>query len=91
MEKTRDMPTWVYFVVASIETRRTALMLVYVSAFFTFYCIPWAALFPGSDVVAKVFLIEDWSWFVTMVPITLWYWLAVKWVDKNVRWKPSSE
>ncbi len=62
-------------------------MLILASAIFTVYTLPWAVLFPGHDWVATVFLIEDWSWFAMMVPITFWYWISLKWMDNHSRWE----
>ena len=90
MEKTPDMPLWVYLVVASVETKKGALLLVYSMVLFTLYCLPWSTFFAGSETVAQVFRIDDWSWFAMMVPMTLWYWLAVKWVDNRRMWKSSN-
>ena len=36
--------------------------------------------------VSKLFLIDDWEWFAMMIPMTLWYWLSMKWIDKNRGW-----
>ena len=87
MEKTNDMPIWVYLAFSSIEARRTALILIGASALFTLYCIPWVTLAEMPEWVGKVFRIDDWSWFAMMVPMTIWYWLALRWVDKNAGWK----
>ena len=91
MEKTNDMPIWVYLALASIETRRTALLLVYGSALFCLYCIPWAQLYPAPAWLGSLFLIGDWSWLAMMVPMTLWYWLSLRWADKHSRWSESHE
>ncbi len=89
MEKTDNMPIWVYLAFSSIETRKGALLLTWACAVFSVYCIPWALFFPGQHWVIQVFLIEDWSWFAMMLPITAWYWLSLKWVDKNSGWQGS--
>ena len=89
MEKTSDMPIWVYLAFSSIETRRTALWLIYSCVAFALYCIPWVLFSPTPGWVGKIFLIDDWSWFAMMVPMTLWYWLALSWADRNARWKQT--
>jgi hypothetical protein len=33
-----------------------------------------------------LFLIDDWEWFAMMLPMTIWYWLSMKWVDKKRGW-----
>ena len=86
MEKTDNMPIWVFLAFSSIEKRRGALLLIRACAVFAVYCIPWSLLFTGQDWIAKIFLIEDWSWFAMMVPITFWYWLSLRWVDNNTGW-----
>ena len=91
MEKTSDMPIWVYLAFSSIETRRTALWLICACAVFALYCVPWVLFLTSPDWIGKIFLIDDWSWFAMMVPMTLWYWLALKWADKNSRWKQAGQ
>jgi len=89
MEKTKNMPLWVFLAFSSIETRKMALILTWVSVVFTLYCIPWVN-YTDSSLVKTLFLIDDWSWAAIMVPICLWYWLSIRWLDKNSAW-PSTE
>ncbi len=91
MQKTNNMPIWVYLAFSSIPTRKAAWLLILASVVFCIYCVPWPALFPQRDWVAKVFLIEDWSWFAMMVPIVVWYGLSLRWMDKNAGWPDSRE
>jgi hypothetical protein len=86
MEKTENMPIWVYLAFSSISTRKGALLLILFCLVFSVYCIPWQLLFPGRDWVVQIFLIKGWSWFAMMVPITLWYWLSLRWIDNNSGW-----
>lgn len=90
MQKTKKMPLWVFLAFSSIETRKAALWLILACAIFTLYCIPWAKYFADSAWVSKLFLIDDWSWFAMMLPVTLWYWLSLKWVDKHFVWADTS-
>ncbi len=89
MEKKDNMPIWVYLAFSSIKTRKAAILLIRGSLLFTIYCIPWRRFLGGDHWIGKVFLIDDWTWFVMMVPITLWYWLSLRWVDKNSTWGNS--
>ena len=86
MEKTENMPMWVYLAFSSITTRKGALLLILACVVFSIYCIPWRLLLPGQDWVAQIFLIEDWSWLATMIPITFWYWVSLRWIDNNSGW-----
>ena len=86
MQKTKDMPLWVFLAFSSIETRKGALMLIWSSIIFSFYCVPWSHYFNGNYWISKVFLLDDWEWFAMMLPITLWYWLSMRWLDKNGGW-----
>jgi len=88
VEKTKDMPIWVFLAFSSIETRKGAMWLIYACIGFTLYCIPWSLIASESDWVETIFLIDDWSWLAMMVPISGWYWLSLKWVDKNTGWNP---
>lgn len=86
MIKTDTTPLWVFLAFSSIETRKGALILIWSSLVFSLYCIPWANYFDGGGWVAKLFLIDDWSWFAMMLPMALWYWMSLRWVDKNLGW-----
>jgi len=39
----------------------------------------------------KIFLIKDWAWFAMMVPMTLWYWISLRWVDNNAGWADTEQ
>ena len=86
MEKTKNMPMWVYLAFSSITSRKGALLLILACVVFSIYCIPWRVLLPDTDWVEQIFLVEDWSWFAMMLPITFWYWLSLRWIDNNTGW-----
>ena len=86
MEKKENIPMWVFLAFSSIETRKGALILFWSSLIFTLYCIPWSLYFINAANVSKIFLIDDWSWVAMMIPMTIWYWVCIKWVDKNSEW-----
>ena len=86
MQKDDKMPLWVFLALSSIETRKGALLLIWSSLLFSIYCIPWSLFFMETPWVSKLFLIDDWEWFAMMIPMTLWYWLSMKWIDKNRGW-----
>jgi hypothetical protein len=87
MEKSDDMPIWVFLAFSNINTRRSALLLIWACLVFSIYSIPWPLFFVDHSWVATIFLIDDWSWFAMMVPILLWYWLSLRWIDKNSGWE----
>ncbi|WP_432472293.1 hypothetical protein [Amphritea sp. HPY] len=91
MERTNNMPLWVFLAFSSITTRKGALILIYICAAFTLYCLPWAQLFPQFSWISSIFLIDDWSWFAMMIPIIAWYVLALRWIDRNIAWKAAPE
>ena len=86
MKKIDKTPLWVSLVYANVHTRKMALIMVIFCVVFTFYCVPWVQ-FSKNSAVTKLFLIEDWSWFVMMIPMTICYWISLKWVDKNAGWE----
>ena len=43
--------------------------------------------FTDNDIVLTLFLIGDWSWLAMMVPMVLWYFFAMRWVDKHDEWE----
>ena len=89
MEKSKNMPLWVFLAFSSINTRKGAMILIWSSVVFSIYCIPWPLLF-DADLIKTIFLIDDWSWISMMLPIVIWYYLSLKWVDKNTGWETSS-
>jgi hypothetical protein len=80
---------WVFLAFSSINTRKSALILIYSSVIFSLYCFPWVKFFNGEGWVAKLFLIDDWSWFAMMIPVVLWYCLSLRWLDKNKGWEQN--
>lgn len=86
MKKTDITPLWVFLAFSSIETRKGALILIWSSILFSLYCIPWVSYFSDNDWVVKLFLIDDWEWFAMMLPMVTWYWVSLRWVDKNSGW-----
>jgi len=85
MEKTKNMPLWVFLAFSSIETRKMALILLWSCIIFSVYCIPWVN-FTNNSLVSSIFLIDDWNWVAMMIPMCLWYWLSLRWLDKNAAW-----
>lgn len=85
MIKTRHTPLWVFLAFSAIETRKGALWLIWSSALFTLYCLPWSSMFT-AEFIAQIFLIDDWSWLAMMLPITLWYFASLRWMDKHDGW-----
>ena len=87
MDKKDNIPLWVFLAFSSIETRKGALILIWCSAVFTLYCIPWRLFITDNQWVEMILLIDDWSWLAMMLPITVWYLLSLKWTDRNEVWK----
>jgi hypothetical protein len=87
MQKSDDMPLWVFLALSSIETRRGAMLLILINIIFSAYCVPWVEFYSNNEWVSRLFLIQDWEWFAWTSPMTIWYWLSVRWVDKNRGWQ----
>jgi len=86
MEEKKKMPFWVLLAFSSIHTRKAALILISASIIFSLYCIPWPT-FTSNEMVATIFLIDDWSWIAMMTPICIWYYLSLRWMDSNNGWE----
>ena len=84
---TEKTPIWIQLAFSSIQTRRSALILILAAAIFAIYCVPWSLLFIDTPWLETFFLITDWSWLAMMVPIIIWYLLALRWMDKHAEWK----
>ena len=85
MKTIEKTPIWVTLAYANIHTRKVALWVIISCVVFTLYCVPWVQ-FSKNEWVHKLFLIDDWSWLAMMLPMTIWYWVGLKWVDKNQGW-----
>lgn len=87
MKKTDKMPIWVYLAFSSIDKKKWAVLLLWSNVIFSFYCIPWPLFFDNQGLLKKIFLITSWGWLAMMVPITIWYWISLRWMDKNSGWE----
>lgn len=86
MDENKSMPIWVTLAFSSIRTRKSALILIGACMLFTVYCVPWSQYTRGEPWLSRLFLIDDWSWFAMMVPIVVWYWISLRWMDRNNAW-----
>ena len=86
-QATERNPLWVDLVFSMTPKRVQALWLIASSAIFTLYCVPWVLFFPENATVETVFKISGWDWLALMVPVMLWYFAALFWMDKNKRWQ----
>jgi hypothetical protein len=92
MKKQDNTPMWVYLAFASVETRRGALLIIWLNVLFAIYCLPWSQFITDVGWVRRVFLIDGWLWFAVMAAMTLWYWVSLKWIDSNDAWsKPIAD
>ncbi|ROS01249.1 hypothetical protein EDC56_1678 [Sinobacterium caligoides] len=93
MLKTERIPWWVFFAFSAIETRKGALILITVCVLFTVGCIPDLNVYLSNSVgIPEDYqLVDDWSWLMMMVPMTLWYVAALWWSDKNGAWQQSAD
>ena len=74
MERKENMPLWVFLGLMTIETRKGAMILFWCSFAFALFCIPLS------------WYLNDWWWFGIMLPISIWYLLSIKWVDRHALW-----
>ena len=81
----KKMPLWVLLAFSSISKRKHAIILIRVSIIFTAYCFPWVN-FTNLEIITRLFLIDDWSWIAMMIPISIWYVLSLRWMDRNNSW-----
>jgi len=88
MIKTKNTPLWVFLAFSAIETRKGALLLIWSCVVFSIYSIPWTLLLGDSlgELGKKILLIDDWSWVGMMIPITIWYYISLIWMDKHEGW-----
>ena len=87
MEQRSPRPLWVDLVFSVIDKRKHALLLIGASALFTLYCVPWVKLIGPEHPVAGLLLADDWTWLALMIPVMVWYGLALRWMDKAGAWQ----
>jgi hypothetical protein len=90
MEKTDNMPMWVFFGLSSIKTRKGGMLLFWSCVLSGILFLPWITLFPGMTFIPKSLRLEDWSWAGITFACAIWYWFCVRWVDKNASWESTS-
>ena len=86
MSESQKMPIWVLLAFSSIHKRKHAIILIWASILFSLYCLPWVT-FSSNEIISRLFLIDDWSWVAMMIPISIWYILSLRWMDKNNAWQ----
>lgn len=86
MKIEKSTPMWVTLAMGNIPTRKMAIWLVISNVIFTLYCLPWVN-YSKSPLVKMLFRIDDWSWVAFMLPMTIWYAIALRWADVNNAWE----
>lgn len=86
MKVSETTPMWVQLAWGNVGARKIAVWMIVFCVLFMLYCIPWTQ-FSSHPVVAKLSLINDWYWAGSMLPLTIWYWLSLKWVDRHNAWE----
>jgi hypothetical protein len=84
----KKIPIWVLLAFSTIQKRKHALVLIWASVIFAVYSLPWVN-FINHEIIATLFLIDDWSWVAIMIPLCLWYLLCLRWMDQNNAWESA--
>lgn len=79
------IPFIVLLAFSNLHKRKHAIYLIWASILFTAYCFPYTN-YTKSDLISNIFLIDEWSWIVAMIPVCIWYLLSLRWMDKNNAW-----
>lgn len=77
MKKKEGMPSWAYWGLWGINSRKMAFGFVVISALISLILIPIGIK------------INDYS-FLAFILVPIWYWLSLKWADNNSAW-PTPE
>jgi hypothetical protein len=77
MQRSNNMPLWVFLGLMNVETRKGARILVYLMIVCAFASIPLS------------WYLTDWLWAVTIVPMGIWYWLCLRWADRHAVWNKA--
>jgi hypothetical protein len=78
MQRSNNMPLWVFLGLMNVETRKGTLILVYSMIICSIASIPLS------------WYLDDWWWAVMIAPMGLWYWLCLRWADKNAIWNKTA-
>jgi uncharacterized membrane protein AbrB (regulator of aidB expression) len=76
MKKKENMPSWAYWGLWGIKSRKAALAFFVVSVILSLLIIPIAIMI--GDYISAI---------IVLAPI--WYWLSIRWADKNSAWNSS--
>lgn len=76
MKKTENMPSWAYWGLWGINSRKVALGCFIGTLILSLVLVPVGIM------------IKDYS-FLAFVFVPLWYWLSLKWADNNAAWEKS--
>ena len=83
---TKKMPIWVLLAFSSIHKRKHAIIPVWARLLFSLYCLPLVTFF-DNEIIAKLFLIDDWSWIAMRIPSGIGFILSLRWMDQNDAWE----
>lgn len=73
MKKKENMPSWAYWGLWGVNTRKTSLGFVVVTALISLVLIPAGIMLNDFLLIAFIF-------------VPAWYWASLKWADKNSAW-----
>ncbi len=74
MKKKEDMPSWAYWGLWGMNSRKVA---------FIFFI---GTLILSLIIISVGIMVKDYS-FLVFPLIPVWYWLSIKWADKNYAWE----
>ena len=78
MKKKENMPSWAYWGLWGINTRKTAMLLVSLSLILALIIVPIGIMISDFTLI-----------LISLVPV--WYWLSLKWADNNSAWQTSED
>jgi len=76
MKQVEGMPSWVYWGLWGINSRKVAVIFLLIVSLLTLILVPVGVYF------------HEFS-SVLLIGGPIWYWLAIKWADKNLMWPAS--
>lgn len=74
MKKKENMPSWAYWGLWGINSRKVALVFFIGTLILSLVLIPVGIM------------VNDYS-FLAFPLVPLWYWLSLKWADNNSAWE----
>ena len=85
MKKKENMPSWAYWGLWGINSRKVLLRFFILSLILSIVFIILAIILLAIILNSYYFLVS----FLVLLLAPIWYWFSLKWADNNSAWEES--